>query len=138
MNTPVIRGKVAPVDAATLAAYAEKRAAAAAAAAPAGRPASERKRASMPGEATPRAPDPYVYGHLVTNNGIVSAQMRRSTFEALAEVALASRLNDANRAPRSQGLPAYVAPGAATRSQNYDRTTLWQSVKSDRAYFSRG
>lgn len=133
MNTPVIRGKVAPVDAATLAAFAEKRAAARAAT----QPASERKRASMPADAA--APvDPYVYGHLVTNNGVVSAQMRRSTFEALAEVALASRLNDANRAPRSQGLPAYVAPPAATRAQNYDRTTLWQSVKSDRAYFSRG
>jgi hypothetical protein len=134
MNTPVLKGKTQPVDAATLAAFQEKRAQRTAAA-QACKPASERKRASAP----ERAPaDPYVYGHLVTNNGIVSAQMRRSTFEAMSVHALASRTNETSEAPRSQGLPAYEAPAMACRSQNYNRATLWQSAKTDRVYFSRG
>lgn len=130
MNTPVLKGKTLPVDAATLAAFEARRDAAKAA-----KPAAERQRASAPVGAPA---DPYVYGHLVTNNGIVSAQMRRSTFDAMSARALAATTNERNDAPRSKGLPAYVPPPAATRSQNYDRTTLWQSAKTDRVYFSRG
>ena len=130
MNTAVLKNKTQPVDAATLAAFAEKRAAAQAA-----KPASERKRASAP-ESAPS--DPYVYGHVVTNNGIVSAQMRRSTFEALSAHALAATTNERVNAPRSKGLPAYQAPAMATRSQNYNRVTIWQRAKNDVAHFSRG
>ena len=130
MNTPVLKGKTQPVDAATLAAFQEKRAAAQAA-----KPASERKRVAKPERADE---DPYVYGHVVTNNGIVSAQMRRSTFEQMSAHALAARTNETSEAPRSQGLPAYEAPAMACRSQNYNRATLWQSAKTDRVYFSRG
>lgn len=127
MNTAVIKNKTQPVDAATLAAFAEKRAAAQA------KPASERMRAAKP----ERAPaDPYVWATVTSARGRFSAEMRESTADALRATG-ASVTVRAER-PRSQGIPAYVPPPAATRSSNYNRVTIWQRAKNDVAHFSRG
>jgi hypothetical protein len=128
MNTPVLKNKTQPVDAATLAAFEAKRAAAQAA-----KPASERMRAAKP-EREPA--DPYVWATVATASGAFSAEMRESAADALRATGASVTVRDER--PRSQGIPAYVPPPAATRSQNYNRVTIWQRAKNDVAHFSRG
>ena len=103
--------------------------------------AAERKRASMPqrqqASAAERAPaDPYVWATVTTPTGVYSAEMRASASDALRATGATVAVRDER--PRSQGIPAYVPPPAATRSQNYNRFTGWQKVENTRVHFSRG
>lgn len=95
--------------------------------------APERKQASKP----ERAPaDPYVWATVTTATGVYSAEVRASTADALRASGASVTTHDER--PRSQGIPAYVPPPAATRSQNYNRATIWQKASNSKAYFSAG
>lgn len=93
-----------------------------------------RKRAATPEtETLPR--EAYVWASVRTATGVYAAEMRESAVEALR--ASGAHVTVRDERPKSEGVPAYVPPPAACRSQNYNRATIWQKAQQTRVYLPK-
>jgi len=96
--------------------------------------AAEQARAKAP--SVERMPhEPYVWATVKTGTGFYAAEMRASAVEALR--ASGEQVTVRDERPKSEGVPAYVPPPAACRSQNYNRRTIWQKAQQTRVYLPK-